>query len=128
MSPWWLAVGRSVRQARGNLARPLTSLYGMIVTAQPRPRCPAGEVSRKTKDSLLQRDVADRRRTAFFRRLLLQCNIGERRLGGGPIFQFRGRCRAGRRPERPPDPWYSAAPPAPFPFLAMHRHGWLRPP
>src|SRR3546814_17329011 len=83
MSPWWLAVGRSVRQARGNLARPLTSLYGMIVTAQPRPRCPAGEVSRKTKDSLLQRDVADRRRTAFFLRLFLHFNIisEERRVG-----------------------------------------------
>src|SRR3546814_1171462 len=34
MSPWWLAVGGSVRHARDNLAGPLTPLYGMIVTVQ----------------------------------------------------------------------------------------------
>src|SRR3546814_14961123 len=107
MSPWWLAVGRSVRQARGNLARPLTSLYGMIVTAQPRPRCPAGEVSRKTKDSLFQLAVADRRRTAFFLRPFLPCTIRARPLPGGPLFSYTGLCRAGRRPAPPPEPRYS---------------------
>jgi len=73
--------GRSVQQARDNLAGPLTPLYGMIVTVQPRRWPPANRTRQKSAVFPLQWRGSYPSKGAFFRQLLLQCNIAPGRLG-----------------------------------------------
>src|SRR5690606_8883001 len=86
------------------LAGPLTPLYGMIVTVQPRRWPRAKRQRRKSTVFPLQWWGGHPPRGAFFRQLLLQCNIEPERLGPA-FFSFLARIRkrdeAGASARRP---------------------------